>query len=55
MFGNGSDSNTIERMEMVEDSSRSNEMEGRSESDRRGDEVYSATLGDEEKTNLKLD
>ena len=33
----------------------SNEMEGRSESDRRGDEVYSATFGDEEKTELKLD
>ena len=41
----------------VEDrrSCRSNEMEGRSESDRGGDEVYSATFGDEEKTDLKLD
>ena len=27
-------------------------MEGRSESDRRGDEVYSATFDDEEKTEL---
>ena len=41
----------------VEDrrSCRWNEMEGRSESDRGGDEVYSATFGDEEKTELKLD
>ena len=30
-------------------------MEGRSESDRGGDEVYSATFGDEERTELKLD
>ena len=30
-------------------------MEGRSESDRGGDEVCSATFGDEEKTELKLD
>ena len=30
-------------------------MEGRSESDCGGDEVYSATFGDEEKTELKLD
>ena len=36
-------------------SCRSNEMEGRTESDRGGDEVYSATFGDEEKTELKLD
>ena len=34
---------------------RSNEMEGRSESDRGGDEVYPATFGDEEKTEFKLD
>ena len=34
---------------------RSNEMEGRSESDRGGDEMYWATFGDEEKTELKLD
>ena len=41
----------------VEDqrSCRSNEMEGRSDSDRVWDEVYSATFGDEEKTELKLD
>ena len=41
----------------VEDrrSCRSNEMEGRSESDRGGDEVYSATFGDKEKNELKLD
>ena len=36
-------------------SCRLNEMEGRSESNRGGDEVYSATFGDEEKTELKLD
>ena len=30
-------------------------MEGRSESDRGGDEVYSATFSDEEKNELKLD
>ena len=29
---------------------RSNEMEGRCESDRGGDEVYPATFGNEEKT-----
>ena len=34
---------------------RSNEMEGRCESDRGGDEVYPATFGNEEKTGLKLD
>ena len=34
---------------------RSNEMEGRCESDCRGDEVYPATFGNEEKTGLKLD
>ena len=36
----------------VEDrgSCRSNEMEGRCESDRGGDEVYPATFGNEEKT-----
>ena len=34
-------------------SCRLNEMEGRSESDRGGDEVYSATFGNEEKTKLK--
>ena len=41
----------------VEDrrSCRSNEMERRSESGRGGDEVYLATFGDEEKTELKLD
>ena len=41
----------------VEDreSSRSNEMEGRCESDREGDEVCPATFSDEEKTELKLD
>ena len=41
----------------VEDgrSCRSNETEGRSESDHGGDEVYSATFGDKEKTELKLD
>ena len=33
---------------------RSNEMEGRCESDRRGDEVYPTTFGIE-KTGLKLD
>ena len=37
----------------VEDrrSCRSNEMEGRCESDRGGDEVHLATFGDEEKSN----
>ena len=41
----------------VEDgrSCRSNEMERRSESDRGGNEVHSATFGNEEKTELKLD
>ena len=41
----------------VEDrgSCRSNEMEGRSESDRGGDEVYLAIFGDEGKNELKLD
>ena len=41
----------------VEDrrSCRSNEMEGKSESDRGGDKVYSAIFGDEEKNELKLD
>ena len=41
----------------VEDrgSCRSNEMEGRCESDRGGDEVYPATFGDEERTGLKLE
>ena len=41
----------------VEDrrSCRSNKMEGRRESDRGDDEVYSATFGDEEKNELKLD
>ena len=34
---------------------RSNEMEGRCENDRVGDEVYPATFGNEEKTGLKLD
>ena len=34
---------------------RSNEMEGRCESDRGEDEVYSATFGNEKKTGLKLD
>ena len=34
---------------------RSNEMEGRCESNRGGDEVYPATCGYEEKTGLKLD
>ena len=34
---------------------RSNEMEGRSESDCGGDEVYPVTFDDEEKTGLKLD
>ena len=31
---------------------RSNEMEARSDSDRGGDEVYSATFGDEEITEI---
>ena len=41
----------------VEDrgSCRSNEMEGRCESDRGGDEGYPATFDDEERTGLKLD
>ena len=41
----------------VEDrgSCRSNEMEGRCESNRGGDEVYPATFGNEEETGLKLD
>ena len=41
----------------VEDreSCRSNEMEGRCESDRGRDEVYPATFGDEEKNGLKMD
>ena len=30
-------------------------MEGRCESNRRGDEVYPATFGNEEKTGLKVD
>ena len=34
---------------------RSNEMEGRCESDRGGDEEYPTTFGNEEKTGLKLD
>ena len=34
---------------------RSNEMEGKYESDRGGDEVYPVTIGNEEKTGLKLD
>ena len=34
---------------------RLNDMEGRCESDRGGDEVYPATFGNEEKTGLKLD
>ena len=34
-------------------SCRSNEMEVRSKSDRGGDEVYSATFGDEEKKRIK--
>ena len=34
---------------------RSNEMEGRCESDRGGGEVYPATFGNEEKSGLKLD
>ena len=34
-------------------SCRSNEMEGRSKSDRGGDEVYSATFGEEEKNRIK--
>ena len=36
-------------------SCRSNEMEGRCESDRGGDEVYPATFGNEGKTGLKLE
>ena len=36
-------------------SCRSNELEGRCESDCGMDEVYPATFGDEEKTGLKLD
>ena len=36
-------------------SRRSNEMEGRCESDRGGDEAYPATFGNEKKTGLKLD
>ena len=41
----------------VEDrgSCRSNEMEGRSESNRGEDEVYPATFANEEETGLKLD
>ena len=41
----------------VEDrgSCRSNEMEGRCESNRGGDKVYTATFGNEEETGLKLD
>ena len=41
----------------VEDrgSCRSNEMVGRCESNRGGDEVYPATFGNEEETGLKLD
>ena len=35
-------------------SCRSNEMEGRCESDRGRDEVYPATFGNEEETGLKL-
>ena len=35
-------------------SCKSNEMEGRNESDRGGDKVYLATFGDEEKNGLKL-
>ena len=34
---------------------RSNEMEGRCESDRGGNEVYPATFGNEEKPGLKQD
>ena len=33
---------------------RSNEMEGKCESDRGGDEVYPATFGNEKKSGLKL-
>ena len=36
-------------------SCRSNEMEGRCESDCGGDEVYPATFGNKKKTGLKLD
>ena len=36
-------------------SCRSNEIEGRCESNRGGDEVYPTTFGNEEKTGLKLD
>ena len=36
-------------------SCRSNEQEGRCESDHEGDEVHPATFGNEEKTGLKLD
>ena len=41
---------------LVEDqgSCRSNEMEGRCESEHRRDEVYPATFGDKEKNGLKL-
>ena len=41
----------------VEDlgSCRSNKMEGKYKSHCEGDEVYSATFGDEKKTGLKLD
>ena len=38
-----------------QESWRSNEMEGRCESDRGGDEVYPAIFGNEEETGLKLD
>ena len=37
------------------ESCRLNEMEGRYESDRGGDEVYLATFGNEEKTGFKPD
>ena len=45
----------VERRIENRGSCRSNEMEGRCESDCGKDEVYPATCGDEEKTALKLD
>ena len=37
------------------ESCRSNEMEGRCKSNRRGDEVHPVTCGNKEETGLKLD
>ena len=47
---------SVKKVELkIEKGYRSNEMEGRCESDRGGDEVYPATFGNEDKTGLKLD